>query len=262
MASVWRRWRRAQIARRRLPPSWASLLSREFPRAERLEATDRATLARRLLVFLAEKRFEGAAGLKMCDEIRVLIAAQACFLVLRRSQEDYGGLHSVIVYPGEYVARLRARDEIGLIREGSQVRLGETSGRGAVVVSWGEARRGAQGANGGRNLVFHEFAHLLDAESGGFDGAPRLDQRSAYDRWSRVMREEYEALRARAAAGVRTDINPYATTSPAEFFAVATESFFQEPHRVHRDHPALFGELARYYGLDPRQFMDEEADSP
>jgi MtfA peptidase len=187
----------------------------------------------------------------------VTIAAQACLLLLHRETDNYPGLLSIIVYPREYVATQRVRDELGLVREGVQVRLGETGARGAVVVSWDAALRGALSANEGRSVVLHEFAHLLDAEAGGFDGAPLLPLRSMYERWTRVMRDEYAALRARTTADEATDLDPYGATSPAEFFAVATERFFQEPHSLRRDHPALFDELARYYRQDPRGSIAE-----
>ncbi len=255
---TWRKRHRDRIRRRSFPAGWADTLRRTFPRYARLSPEDRAELEGLVQVFLAEKRFEGAAGLRVTDDVRLTLAAQACLLLLHRDADPYPGLLSVIVYPGEYLARQRVRDEIGLVREAVQVRLGETGARGAVVVSWDAALRGASDANDGRNVVFHEFAHLLDAESGGFDGAPLLPLRSMYDRWSRVMRDEYAALQARTTEGATTDLDPYGATSPAEFFAVVTERFFQEPHALQREHPALFDELIRYYRQDPRTSAHDE----
>jgi Mlc titration factor MtfA (ptsG expression regulator) len=254
---AWARRRRERIRKQEFPPEWLAVLRSTLPRFARLTPEDQAELEGHIQVFLAEKRFEGAAGLAITDEIRVTIAAQACLLLLHRDTDDYPGLASIIVYPHEYIATQRVRDELGLVREAVQVRLGETGARGAVVVSWDAALRGASDANEGRSVVFHEFAHLLDAEAGGFDGAPLLPLRSMYDRWTRVMREEYAALQARATAAEATDLDPYGATSPAEFFAVATERFFQEPHSLQRDHPALFAELAGYYRQDPRSSMDD-----
>jgi len=233
------------------PEPWSRILRRVFPRVDQLEAADRAGLEHRILLFLAEKRFEGAAGLRINEEIRLTVAAQACLLLLHRGDDLYPGLLSVIVYPGEYLAPHRRHDEIGLVLEGLQVRQGETAARGAVVVSWDAAWRGAAGPNGGRNVVFHEFAHLLDAESGGFDGAPSLPQPAA-ESWSRVMAREYSTLRAQVDAGLPAALDPYAASSPAEFFAVATERFFQEPCELSEAVPALFDELSRFYQLDPR----------
>jgi Mlc titration factor MtfA (ptsG expression regulator) len=257
VASAWTRWRRERIRRRLFSREWLAILARTFPRFARLGAADQEELKGHIQVFLAEKRFEGAADLKITDEIRVTIAAQACLLLLHRGADYYPGLVSIIVYPSEYIARRAVRNEIGLVSEGHQVRLGETGARGALVLSWDSALRGASDVDDCRNVVFHEFAHQLDAEAGGFDGAPLLPLRSMYDAWSRVLGEEFATLRGRLLDEQPTDLDPYAATSPAEFFAVATECFFQRPRHLHEHHPALFGELSLYYQQDPRSSADK-----
>lgn len=257
MAGAWKRWRRERIRKRPFSPEWLGILARTFPRFAQLSAADQVELKGHIQVFLAEKRFEGAADLKITDEIRVTIAAQACLLLVHRDTDCYPGLLSIIVYPSEYVARHAVRNEIGLVSEGHQVRLGETGARGALVLSWDGALRGAIDVDDCRNVVFHEFAHQLDAEAGGFDGAPLLPLRSMYIAWTRVFGEEFAALRARLLDEQSTDLDPYAATSPAEFFAVATECFFQRPRHLHEHHPALFEELSLYYQQDPRSAADE-----
>jgi Mlc titration factor MtfA (ptsG expression regulator) len=245
------------MRKREFSPEWLGILARTFPRFVQLSAADQEELKGHIQVFLAEKRFEGAADLKVTDEIRVTIAAQACLLLLHRETDYYPGLLSIIVYPSEYIARHAVRNEIGLVSEGHQVRLGETGARGALVLSWDGALRGARDVNDCRNVVFHEFAHQLDAEAGGFDGAPLLPLRSMYSAWARILGEEYEALRGRLLDEQPTDLDPYAATSPAEFFAVATECFFQRPRHLYEHHPALFDELSLYYKQDPRSWADE-----
>jgi hypothetical protein len=247
--------RRERIRRRPFPPAWRAILERTFPRYLRLSSEDRTELERHIRVFLAEKRFEGAAGLTITDEIRVTIAAQACFLLLHRDTDFYPGLYSIIVYPEEYVANHHRRDERGFVEEGQQVRLGEASGRGAVVLSWDGALRGASDIEDCHNVVFHEFAHQLDAESGGFDGAPLLPERSMYLAWARTLSEEWHALRARASRREPTDLDPYGATNPAEFFAVVTECFFQRPRQLRETHPRLYEELERFYRQDPTSSM-------
>ncbi len=222
-----------------------------FPRYLRLSPADRDELERCIQIFLAEKRFESAAGQPITDEVRVTIAAQACFLLLHRNTAVYPGLFSIIVYPGEYVAHDRRRDERGFIAEGLQVRRGETAGRGALVLSWSDVVRGASDAHGGRNIVFHEFAHELDRESGSFDGAPILPQPATNRAWARTLSAEFRALRERLARGEPTDLDPYGATNPAEFFAVVTESFFQRPDELQQAHPKLYEELRRFYRQDP-----------
>jgi Mlc titration factor MtfA (ptsG expression regulator) len=257
MAGAWKRWRRERIRKRPFPREWSDIFLRTSPRFAKLGAADQDELKGHIQVFLAEKRFEGAARLNITDEIRVTIAAQACLLLLHRETDVYPGLISIIVYPSEYVARHAARNEIGLVSEGRQVRLGETGARGALVLSWDAALRGASDPDSCRNVVFHEFAHQLDAESGGFDGAPLLPLRSMYSAWSRVLGDEYATLRGRLRDELPTDLDPYAATSPAEFFAVATECFFQCPHHMQQHLPALFDELARYYRQDPRTSVND-----
>jgi len=254
---VLRAWRQDRIRRRPFPAEWNAILRRTFPRIGRLSAADRTELEGLIHVFLAEKRFEGAAELIVTDEMRLTIAAQACLLLLHRVADPYPGLFSVIVYPHEYLASQRVRDEIGLVRETRQVRLGETGARGAVVVSWDAAERGASDENGGRSVVLHEFAHLLDAEAGGFDGAPRLRHRTMYADWSLILEREFDALRRGGGTDDLLDLDAYAATSPAEFFAVATERFFQAPHALAHRRPALFAALAGFYEQDPRQSMPE-----
>jgi len=202
-------------------------------------------------VFLAEKRFEGAAGLVITDEIRVTIAAQACMLLLHRDTDYYPGLSSIIVYPHEYVTRHTERSPGGFVQEGTQARLGESSTRGAVVLSWDHVRAGASDVDDCRNVVFHEFAHQLDAEGGRVDGVPLLPQRSSYIAWARILGAEYEKLRKHTARGHRALLDRYGATSPAEFFAVATECFFQSPAQMRDEHPELYEELKAYYRQDP-----------
>jgi len=246
-----KRRRRERIRARPFPKEWTDILEQSFPRYTRLGADDQRELRETMQVFLAEKRFEGAAGLKITDEIRVTIAAEACLLLLHRETDIYPGLYSIIVYPHEYVARRRNRDAAGVLEEGVQVRLGETAARGAVVLSWDSARKGASDVHDCHNVVFHEFAHQLDAESGNFNGAPVLPRRSMYIAWARILSEEYDALRIHALHHEQTDIDPYGATNPAEFFAVVTECFFQRPHQMRSRHPELYEELKTFYGQDP-----------
>jgi len=246
-----REYRRRRLRKQPFPQEWEEILARNIPRYKHLSPQDREELNGHIQVFLAEKRFEGAAGLTMTDEIRVTIAAQACMLLLHRRTDYYPGLSSIIVYPHEYVARHTERASGGLVREGPQVRLGESSPRGAVVLSWDHVRAGASDVHDCRNVVFHEFAHQLDAEDGRVDGAPPLPQRSMYIAWARIWGQEYESLREKAARGNRTLLDRYGATNPAEFFAVATECFFQRPKRMKTEHPELYEELKAYYRQDP-----------
>jgi Mlc titration factor MtfA (ptsG expression regulator) len=243
--------RRKRIRSQTFPSAWLLILEKNVPLYRRLPDADKHELQEHIEVFLAEKHFEGAGGLKMNDEIKVTIAAQACMLLLHRKTDYYPGLLSIIVYPHEYIARHTQWDEIGLVSEGPQVRLGESSRRGAVVLAWDHVRAGATDIHDCHNVVFHEFAHELDAEDGSVDGAPALPRRSMYLAWARVLGREYERLRRDAARGSRTLLDRYGATNPAEFFAVATECFFTNSIRMKEILPELYEELRLYYQQDP-----------
>ena len=254
-----KRRRRERIRNQPLSEGWLEILTQNFPRYSRLPAADQEEFRGHIQVFLSEKQFEGAAGLTITDEIRVTIAAQACYLLLHRDGDSYPGLYSIIVYPHEYVAAQSKRNEIGVVDEGIQVRLGETAARGALVLSWDGALRGASDIHDCRNVVFHEFAHQLDAEDGSFDGVPILPQRSMYIAWARILGEEFDALRERVRLHQETDIDAYGATNSAEFFAVVTECFFQRPRQLRLIHPALYEAFKLFYQQDPAgEDMEEQ----
>jgi Mlc titration factor MtfA (ptsG expression regulator) len=250
-----KRARRRRIRARPFPSNWREILEKNIPFYGQLPREDKKELEGHIQVFLTEKHFEGAGGLKMNDEIRVTIAAQACVLLLHRETDYYPGLFSIIVYPHEYIARRIEWDATGVVIEDLQPRLGESSRRGAVVLAWDHVRADATDIHDCRNVVFHEFAHQLDAEDGSVDGAPALPRRSMYIAWARVLEREYERLRRDAARGNRTLLDQYGATNPAEFFAVATECFFTNSIRMKRVHPELYEELRLYYQQDPARLV-------
>lgn len=202
-------------------------------------------------VFIAEKHFEGCAGLNITDEIRVTIASQACLLQLHRDGDCYPGLHTILVYPHAYVAAGARPQPDGTITESPQARLGESWTRGSVVLSWDDVLRGASDIHDGQNVVLHEFAHQLDAQSGSANGAPPLPQRSMYVAWARALSSSYQSLADDLAHHHRTLLGDYAATNPAEFFAVSTENFFERPVQLAKRRPELYEQLALFYKQDP-----------
>jgi len=251
------------------PGQRKKLLSAPFPEERRrlaarcalyvrLPEPDRRELEGHINVFLAEKRFEGCDGVVITEEMRVVIAAQACLLLLHRRTDDYPLLRTVLVYPSHYYAATTRPVGLGVLEESWQARAGESWPAGAVVLAWDEVVRGAADPATG-NVVLHEFAHQLDYENGGVaDGIPALgegvpfrDRPQRQAAWVAVMRSEYEQLRARVQRGEDGVLRGYGATSPAEFFAVATEGFFGRPGELRREHPALYGELKWYYRQDP-----------
>jgi MtfA peptidase len=246
--------RRKQVKRKPFPDEWRKIISRNVPLFKHLSVSDQKELEEDVLVFLNEKHFEGAAGLKMTDEIRVTIASQACILLLHRRTDFYPGLYSIIVYPHNYVATQTVRHGYGIITEGTQTRLGESWTKGAIVLSWDDVQFGAADIHDGHNVVFHEFAHQLDAQGGAMNGAPILSHHSMYASWKRVLEREYERLKRDTELGRETLLDEYGSTNPAEFFAVATEFFYEKPRQLRQQLPQLYDELRRYYKQDPAQF--------
>lgn len=202
-------------------------------------------------VFLDEKSFEGCGGLEMTDEIRVTIAAQACILLLHRHTDDYPRLRSILVYPHPYRAPRVRPGPGGMVLEGEETHLGESWRTGALVLAWDAVRGGAADIHDGHNVVYHEFAHQLDAEDGEVSGSPALPHRAMYSAWARVLGAEYENLIRDTHERHRTVLDPYGTQNPAEFFAVATEAFFEKPLQLARRHPDLYEELKLFYNQDP-----------
>lgn len=252
--------RRRRLRARAFPDAWRRILQRNVPLYVRLPDQDRAELEGHIHVFLAEKVFEGSGGLSITDLIRVTIAGHACLLLLHRDTGYYPALRSVVVYPTSYWARSVRGLGPGLVSDGDELRAGESWHTGAVVVAWDEALATATDPEDGRNVLLHEFAHQLDQEDRAADGAPILDRPDAYARWARVLGEEYERLRRESDEGRTTVLDAYGGTDPAEFFAVATEAFFERPRALKDRHPELYAELQGFYSQDPVGFGTETGD--
>jgi Mlc titration factor MtfA (ptsG expression regulator) len=169
----------------------------------------------------------------------------------------FPGLVTVIVYPHAYRAPV-SEHHGGLVSEGDEARLGESWHRGVVVLAWDAARAGARDPRDGQNVILHEFAHQLDTTDGAADGVPPLGGRSQYAAWARALAPEYARLRARPRASA---LDAYGAESPAEFFAVATEAFFEKPRQTRARHPALYAELSGFYRLDPAGAAPSEGPS-
>ncbi len=243
--------RRKRLASRPFPSDWLAILERNVPLYARFPQSDREELKRHVLVFLGEKRFEGCGGLKITDEIRITIAAHACMLLLHRQTDYYPGLTSILVYPRAYVANNARRFVGGVVVESQDVRLGESWHRGSVVLSWDDVQRSAADIHDGQNVVFHEFAHQLDSSGARGDSTPVLQDRSSFIAWARALEEDFEAFRRDIRSRRPEVLDEYGATNPAEFFAVATECFFERPRQMQRIHPRLYEELKRFYQQDP-----------
>ncbi len=248
----WPPLRRRRIRRRPFPAAWLAVVRRRLPFFERMAAPLRAELQDQIKVFVHDVRFIGCAGQPIDDEIRVTVAAQACLLTLGGGR--YGRLRSVLVYPSAFAATREESDEAGLVSVARDELLGESWDHGKVVLAWDSVEGGAVGPRDGDNVVLHEFAHQLDAESGAVNGAPPLPAPDARRRWARVFRKEYESLQERRRLGLHGLLDEYGATDPAEFFAVATETFFERPAPMAARHRELYEELRRFYRVDPSEW--------
>ena len=255
LAMLYPGWRLKRVLARPLPAALQALLARNIPVYRSMPPDLRAQLQRLVQQFLHQKKFVGCEGLAIDDEIRVTIAGQACLLLLNRPSRVYPALHTVLVYPSAFLVPRRQVDAAGVITDTRQDLLGESWGDGRVVLSWDHVRRGAREGTDGQNVVLHEFAHQLDSESGSNNGAPYLGSQSSYRSWAAVLSRDFANLRADALYQQQTVLDHYGATSPAEFFAVATETFFEKPYQMADFHPELYAEFLKYYRVDPRAWM-------
>jgi Mlc titration factor MtfA (ptsG expression regulator) len=255
MLGFFKKRRRRRLLAQPFPPTWREIIERNVRFYACLPDADRKELQGLVQIFLAEKSFEGCGGLELTDEIKVTIAAQACLLLLHRQSDIYPRLITILVYPTAYLAK--AVEPIGsnAALEGEAIRLGESWSSGVVVLSWDDVRAGASDIHDGQNLVLHEFAHQLDREDGAINGTPLLAGRSQYVAWARVLDTEYERLRRDSQLGRATVLDLYGATNPAEFFAVATECFFERPRVLRKRHPELYDELKAFYRQDPARLL-------
>ena len=245
--------RREKLRNQPFPPAWLEIIEKNVPIYHRLSGADKKEIQGHILVFLAEKNFEGCGGLEVTDEIKVTIAAQACILLLHRETDYYPGLYSILVYPSAFIAKGHVEFAPGYYAETEQVHLGESWKHGALILSWDHVLANAGDVHDGHNVVLHEFAHQLDIEDGFANGAPPLPHRSRYVAWARILEKDYSKLQKDAEEGRSTVLDEYGATDPAEFFAVATECFFEKPVQLQRKHPELYEELKLYFQQDPAQ---------
>jgi MtfA peptidase len=236
--------------RRGLPDGWAAIVETHVAVWSVLNRDERETLESTSDWLLRHKHWEAARGFVLTDEITVTIAVQAAFVVLGLSVDEYREVSAIIVYPTAMQSRgVYAGPVRGTVTDGAVPLLGEAHDRrGPVLLAWDEARVAARNPGRGHNVVFHEFAHKIDMLDSIVDGTPPLEHRVDFDRWVEVCTEAYGALRA----GIeRPPLQPYGATNPAEFFAVATEAFFDVPVLLEDHEPNLYAILRDFYKQDP-----------
>jgi len=245
-----RRWRRGRVlARAQLDErTWAGTLRRfEFTRV--LSADERERLRELTILFLHEKQFSTAHGLALTEPMRVHVAAQACMLILNLGLDYYRGWSEVLLYPAQFVPRHQYTDEMGVVHQGDQPYSGEAWLLGPVILSWEDVAKTEY--PDGVNVVIHEFAHKLDMLNGTANGFPPLHRDMSRQAWVKAFTAAYQDFCARVDEGEDTIIDPYASESPGEFFAVFSEAFFELPDVVRSEYPAIYEQLGYFYRQDP-----------
>ena len=227
------------------PPTarWEAI-ERDLPCLDCLPAEARPRLRRMARDFIAQKQFYGAHGFALDDDILLSIALQACLPVLNLGLERYRHWIGIVVYDGDFVVEREVVDEDGIVHSGPDILQGEAWHGGPVILAWDAA------APPGCNVVIHEFAHSLDMANGEADGFPPLRAGMSRDAWSNAFSRAYDDLCRRVDHDLDTALDPYASEHPAEFFAVASEAFFETPLDLREAYPAVYAQLAAFYGLD------------
>lgn len=253
----YRGWRRERQLQQPFPTYWREILQSRVPVYDRLPPELRRQLEQHIQLFLAEKSFYGCDGFEVDDNVRLTIAGHACLLIVARSFSDFDEVSSILVYPDAYHVRDIESDGI-VVSESNQIRSGEASSHGQVVLAWAQCEEGAVNPAGQHNVILHEFAHQLDYLDGTADGAPPLSGKQARH-WQETMTRAYENLRHSLHHHRKPWLDPYGATEPAEFFAVLTEAFFQQPDHLKAEQPEVYEVLRGFYRLDPVTLTPVEA---
>jgi Mlc titration factor MtfA (ptsG expression regulator) len=246
--------RRKNLTQAPFPPLWEDIIRRNVAHYGMLEDAARDHLRTLVQVFIAEKNWEGAGGLELTDEIRVTISAQACLLLLGLPHNFYQNVQSIIVYPSTVVPPQRKTgffENPSAPLERQHPIIGQAFQQGPVIIIWDAALRGGRHPESGHNVIYHEFAHKLDMLDGAADGTPPLRDRAEYRDWVQTCSREYLRLKHDTERGRTSFLDAYGATSEAEFFAVATEHFFDRPRQMLAQAPDLYRVLQEYYCQDP-----------
>ena len=259
MINWFRNRRRRKLVSQPFPQEWLRHLHRNVRHFDLLSKDEQARLLDLIRIFIGEKYWEGVGGLAMTDEIKVTIAALACLLILNLKEHDhFERVRTVLVYPQSFITPHKRQGPGGVISEGG-INSGEAWFRGPVILSWADTVAGGRGHTQGRSLVLHEFAHALDMMDGLINGTPPLNGTTQGITWHRVMTDEYQRLIQRAQRGEPSLLSHYGATNVGEFFAVATECFFERGPWMRQLHPDLYALMQSYYQQDPADRMVQAA---
>lgn len=248
---AWRlkNWQRDRILKHELlPPNlWQNVLT-QLKFLHGLSPNEIARLQQNVILFLHNKQISGAHDLTITEEMRVIIAVQACILILELDLNYYDNWVEIIVYPGKFIIDYDYADENGIVHHARQIVSGESWLAGPVILSWQDAA--GFSVEPGYNVVIHEFAHKLDMLHEGANGCPILHANMSAQAWHEIFSKAYTNFCKQVDLGETTIIDPYAAESPAEFFAVLSEVFFTLPLVIKQHFPSVYEQLALFYRQD------------
>ena len=240
MFSFLRSWKRKRLIKRSVPVEWYSYLDKYIPFYSKLTPRQKERFLNDLKIFVGEKKYFGAKDFEITDEIKVVVAAAAVRLTLFLDISFYDRLTEIIIYPFDYKHP-----------DGDRPVLGEAHFQGGtVILSWPAVLEGFLDRWSGHNTAYHEFAHILDRASGAFNGTPVLHEQEHYRSWKEIM--SYHFLLLQEGGDIQLEaMDEYGSINEAEFFAVATETFFDRPESLKENTPDLYQQLVRFYRFDP-----------
>ena len=244
--------RRKKILAKPFPESWSTHLKQNVRLSHDLPPAVMKRLKQATQIFIAEKFWEGCEDLEVTDEMKVTIAAQASLLLLGVEDFYFDNVETILVYPTTIVRGPHNGSP-------TAYRAGEAWQGGPIVLAWDSVLRGGRHEDDGSNVVVHEFAHALDGLDGEMGGSIDFGDSEADAQWTQVVKTEFGALQLAKQHGTRTLLDHYGATNPAEFFAVSTETFFEQPHELQTEHPELFRLLSLYFHVDPTEWQETMA---
>ena len=247
------RYQRWRVSRHPIPDNLWSTALRITPYARCLTPQSRARLRELTALFLLDKNFFAAHDLELTDTMRAVVALKACIPILEIGLDYYSNFKGIVLYPGDFLVREQHIDEAGVVHDEARELCGQSIGHGPIVLSWDTLKR--ERASAGQDLVVHECAHKLDILNGDADGFPPLHANVSSTNWTQVFRDAYDELCRKVDAGHDTRMDPYACADAAEFFAVASETFFTRPDILFGDFPQVYRQLTDFYRQDPHSLM-------